>query len=72
MMKEFRMLEFSGMLRKDNKTRSNGYPDVMIDSGDLVFYQYEDKKAWLGPEKSVCVYFHSIAHGTIRTFIARE
>ena len=55
MMKEFRMLEFSGKLRKANKTRSKGYEDVMIDSGDLVFYQYEDKKAWLGPEKVFAV-----------------
>ena len=23
----------------------------MIESGDLVFYQYEDKKAWLGPKE---------------------
>ena len=48
-MKDFIMFEFSGKLRKANKTRSKGYEDVMIDSGDLVFYQYEDKKAWLGP-----------------------
>ena len=27
-----------------------GYEDVRIDTGDLVFHQYEDKKAWLGPE----------------------
>ena len=25
--------------------------DVVIETGDLVFYQYEDKKAWLGREK---------------------
>ena len=51
LMKEFRMLEFSGKLRKANKTRSKGYEDVVIETGDLVFYQYEDKKAWLGPER---------------------
>ena len=51
LMKEFRMLEFSGKLRKANKTRSKGYEDIIIEAGDLVFYQYEDKKAWLGPEK---------------------
>ena len=27
----------------------------MINSGDIVFYQYEDKKAWLGPEKVFAV-----------------
>ena len=45
LMKEFRMLEFSGKLRKALKTRMKGYEDVKIDAGDLVFYQYEDKKA---------------------------
>ena len=55
-MKEFRMLEFSGKVRKANKTRCKGYEDIIIDTGDLVFYQYEDKKAWLGPEKVFAVY----------------
>ena len=27
------------------------YEDKNINEGDLVFYQYQDKKAWLGPEK---------------------
>ena len=30
-MKDFIMFEFSGKLRKANKTRSKGYEDVMID-----------------------------------------
>merc|ERR1712120_127120 len=55
LMTEFRMLEFSGKLRKANKTRSKGYEDVMIETGDLVFYQYEDKKAWLAPENMFAV-----------------
>ena len=42
LMKEFRMLEFSGKLRKANKTRSKGYEDIIIEAEDLVFYQYED------------------------------
>ena len=42
-------------MRKANKTTSKGYEDVIIDTGDLVFYQYEDKKAWLGPEKVFAV-----------------
>ena len=54
-MKEFRILEFSWKFRKANKTRSKGYEDVVIETGDLVFYQYEDKKAWLGPEKVFAV-----------------
>ena len=24
---------------------------MKLNEGDLVFYQYEDKKAWLGPER---------------------
>ena len=28
-----------------------GYEDVKIKTRDFEFYQYEDKKAWLGPEK---------------------
>merc|ERR1711962_1890412 len=55
LMKEFRMLEFSGKLRKANKTRSKGYEDVIIETGDMVFYQYEHKMAWLGPEKVFAV-----------------
>ena len=53
MMKEFRELEFSQKLRKASITRMKGYEDVQITTGDLVFYQYDDKKAWPGPEK-VC------------------
>ena len=49
------MLEFSGKLRKANKTRSKEYEDIIIDAEDLVFYQYEDKKAWLGLEKVFAV-----------------
>ena len=32
-----------------------GYENVNISKGDLVFYQYEDKKAWLGPERVFAV-----------------
>ena len=31
--------------------RMKGYEDIKISEGDLVFYQYQDKKAWLGQEK---------------------
>ena len=55
MMKEFRETEFSKKLQKVNKTRIRGYEDININEGDLVFYQYEDKKAWLGPERVFAV-----------------
>ena len=46
-----------------------GYEDVKIDTGDLVFYQYEDKKAWLGPERVFAVNGGDVfifANGNIR------
>ena len=51
MMKDFRELEFSKKLRKASKTRMKGYEDVKISEGDLVYYQHQDMKAWLGPAK---------------------
>ena len=30
-------------------TRSKGYENEIIKEGDIVFYQNQDKKAWLGP-----------------------
>ena len=46
-----------------------GYEDIKISEGDLVFYQNQDKKAWLGPEKvfaiNVCDVF-IFANGNIR------
>ena len=50
-------------------TRMKGYEDIKITSGDLVFYQYEDKKAWLGPEKVFTVKGGDVfifANGNIR------
>ena len=68
MMREFRELEFSKKLRRANKTRMKGYEDVKIDTGDLVFYQYEDKKAWLGPERVFAIKGGDVffANGNIR------
>ena len=46
-----------------------GNENVKIDLGDLVLYQYEDKKAWLGPEKVYAVNGGDIfifANGNIR------
>ena len=51
MMKEFREAEFSKKLGKVLRTRKKGYEDVKLNEGDLVFYQYEGKKAWIGPER---------------------
>ena len=44
-------MELLTKLRKTRKTRTKGYENVKINEGDLVFYQYQDKKEWLGPEK---------------------
>ena len=51
MMKEFRELEFSKKLRRASKTRMKGSEYIKIGEGDLVYYQHQDKKAWLGPAK---------------------
>ena len=53
MMKEFRELEFSKKLKKASNTRSRGYENVKVKENDLVYYQHQDKKAWLGP---MCVF----------------
>ena len=34
-----------------SKTRFKGFEDEVIEEEDLVFYQAENKKAWLGPVK---------------------
>ena len=51
MMKEFRELEFLKKLRRASKIRMKGYEDIKISEGDLVFYQYQENKEGLGPEK---------------------
>ena len=56
-------------MRKASKTRMKGYEDVKINTGELVFYQYKDKKAWLGPEKVFAVNGGDVfifANGNIR------
>ena len=47
LMKEFREMEFTRKLKKAKDTRAKGYEDVKIREGDLVYYQHQDKKAWL-------------------------
>ena len=49
LMKKFREAEFSRKLKTAMAARSKGYEDEMIEEGDMVFYQNQDKKAWLGP-----------------------
>ena len=75
MMREFRELEFSKKLRRANKTRMKDYEVVKIYTGDLVSYQYEDKKAWLGPERVFAVNGGGVfifANGNIRKWKWKE
>merc|ERR1711984_27074 len=68
-MKEFRKAEFSKKLGRAKDTRSKGYEDVILKEGDLVFYQNQGRKAWLGPEKVFAVQKNSIfifSNGSIR------
>ena len=51
LMKEFREIELSRKLKKAKDTRAKGYENVKIKEGGLVYYQHQDKKAWLGPVK---------------------
>ena len=48
MMRKFREVEFSRKLNRAKETRLKGYEDEVIKEGDLVLYQHQDKKAWLG------------------------
>ena len=69
MMKEFRELEFSKKLKRACETRSRGYEDLQVKDGDLVYYQHQDKKAWLGPVKVFAVKGRDIfvfANGSIK------
>ena len=68
-MKDFRGLEFSKKLRKASKTRMKGYEDIEVSECYLVYYQHQDKKAWLGPAKMVASKGNDIfifANGNIR------
>ena len=68
-MKEFREAEFVKKLERAKKTKLKGYEDVILKEGDLVFYQHEGKKAWLGPVKVFAVNKNSIfifTNGSIR------
>ena len=69
LMKEFREQEFSRKLEIALNTRSKGYEDEILEEEDMVYYQVEGKKAWLGPVKIFTVKGNSIflfANGSIR------
>ena len=54
-MKEFREQEFTRKLKRAKNTRSKGYEDILIKEGDLVYYQHQDRKAWMGLVKVFAV-----------------
>merc|ERR1712115_350193 len=47
--KKFREIEFGSKIDKAMKARMKGYEDMVIQKGDMVFYQTKNEKAWLGP-----------------------
>ena len=49
--KKFRECEFGTNLEKAASKRVRGYEDMVIESGDEVYYHTKNKKAWLGPSK---------------------
>ena len=62
-------MEFSKKLKGASETRSRGYEDIQVKEGDLVYYQHQDKKAWLGPVKVFAVKGRDIfvfANGSVR------
>ena len=69
LMKEFREQEFSRKLKIALNTRSRGYEDEIIKEGDLVFYQPQGKKNWLGPVKIFSILGNSVflfANGSMK------
>ena len=47
--KKFREIEYGSKIDKVIKARMKGYEDMVIQKGDMVFYQTNNEKAWLGP-----------------------
>ena len=67
--KEFRQAEFTKKLERAKKTRSKGYEDTILKEGDIVFYQHQGRKAWLGPVKVFAVKKNAVfifTNGSIR------
>merc|ERR1712237_252952 len=68
-MKDFRELEFTKKLKKAQSARSKGYEDRILKEGDLVFYQHQGNKSWLGPVEVFTVKDNNIfifTNGSIR------
>merc|ERR1712105_327078 len=68
-LKEYRQVEFTKKLEKARATRSKGYEDIILKAGDVVLYQNQGKRAWLGPEKVLAVKnkdIFLIANGSIK------
>merc|ERR1712237_81754 len=68
-LKEYRQVEFTKKLEKARATRSKGYEYMILKAGDVVYYQNQGKKAWLGPEKVFAVKnkdIFLIANGSIK------
>ena len=69
LMKEFREQEFSRKLEMVMNMRSKGYENKILKEEDMVYYQIEGRKAWLGLVKIFAVKGNSIfvfTNGSIR------
>merc|ERR1712105_345536 len=64
-----REIEFTKKLERAKDTRSKGYEDIILQEGDIVFYQNKGNKAWCGPEKIFAIQNNSvfiIANGSMK------
>merc|ERR1712030_95552 len=59
-LKQYRQIEFTKKLERAKDTRSKGYEDIILQEGDIVFYQNKGNKAWCGPEKIFAIQNNSI------------
>lgn len=70
LMKEFRELEFTRKLKKVRETRIKVYENVKINEGDLLYYQHQDKMAWMGLVRVFVAKGNDVfifANGSVRT-----
>merc|ERR1712237_194532 len=68
-LKQYREIEFTKKLERAKTTRSKGYEDIILQEGDIVFYQNKGNKAWCGPEKIFAIQNNSvfiIANGSMK------
>ena len=49
--KKFREYEFGRKLETATSARAKGYENIVIESGDEVYYQTQNEKTWLGTSK---------------------